>query len=286
MSYLIDFIFISTIFLAISGFRIIRQNEIGVVESFGKFTKILNPGLNWIIPLVQKIYHLDTRIVELQSIVEVKTQDNMFVSLPVKIQLFPAKDKIYNAYYKLENPSEQIKSWILNSIRSITSKMDLQEIYSDKNQIVSVIQGTLTQKLNDFGYTIEDILVDQPTLPETIQHSFNRVLAAQREAEAAKQEGEALRIKIEAQANADANSQKIRAEGMAIARSILARGLDDSIKILKDNNLDANHLILTLVELNRLDVLKDIGSHGNLIIANTNEDKINALLATLKTKNT
>lgn len=263
-------LFILTVIIAcfvISGLRLVQQQQVAIVETLGKFTKTMEPGLHWIIPVVQSVRgRVNMRIQEIKANVEVKTKDNMFVHLPVSIQLAPNPANVEDAYYKLQNAEEQIASWILNSVRSIASSMLLEELFSDKEHIVTEVRTVLVSKLRSFGYTIEGVLVDQPTLPDTIQHSFNRVIGAQRDAEAAKQEGEAIRIKAVAQAEAEAQSQRVRAQGMADAREILAKGLAESMLQLEKNNLDADQAVATLVELNRLDVIREAGNKGNVIL--------------------
>lgn len=265
-------------FLAL-GIRIVKQSNLAIVERMGKFNTVLEPGFNFVIPILDQVVKtMDMKIHEFPNLVQIKTSDNLIVELPIKIQLVPVANQVYKAYYKLSNPSNQITSWILNYVRSITNSMSLQELYEDKNHMVTEIKTILASKLNDFGYEIIDVLVDQPILPEDVEKSFNRVVAAKREAEAAIAEAEAMKIKQNAIAEAEANSQKIRAEGMSQARKILAQGLNDSFALLEQHSIQPQSIIETLIELNRLDVLKDIGSHGNLIVVDTKSSDVNTAL--------
>lgn len=277
----------------IAGFsvKIVKQQDAAVVEWLGKYSRTLGPGLHFIIPVIESIRsRVSLRIQEIKAEVEVKTKDNMFVALPVSIMIVVDAESAANAYYKLEekDPGNQIKTWVLNSVRSIASSMSLQELFSDREHIINQVKEVLSTKLKEYGYQIEDVLVDQPSVPDDVQHSFNRVVAAQREAEAATQEGQAVKVKAIALAEAEAESQRIRAKGMADARATLAEGLNNSVKTLSENHVDAAKVMEVIVDLNRLDVLREVGSKGNMIIVDLKGDKKDseALLALLCKKST
>lgn len=260
-------VLLAAIFIGIGGIRIIKQQDVAIVETFGKYSRTLDAGINWIIPVIQRVSHtVSIRIHEIRASVEVKTSDNMFVQLPVSIMIVPDSQNVANAYYKLQNPNEQVKTWVLNSVRSIASNMTLQDLFSDKEHIVTQVREVISSKLTGYGYNIEAVLVDQPTVSDEVQRSFNRVVAAKRETEAATQEGEAIKIRAIALAEAEAQSQRVRAKGMADAREILAKGLSDSVKILETNDINIEQVVNTLVELNRLDVMREVGNKGNMIL--------------------
>lgn len=272
--------------IVLSSIKVVKQQEVAIVEILGKYSRNLGPGLHFIIPIIEQIRSkVNMKIQEIGAEVEVKTKDNMFVHLPVLIQLSPNPENVEDAFYKLQNPEEQITSWILNSVRSIASNMALEELFSDKEHIVSEVKTVLVKKLNSFGYQIDGVLVDQPSLPEEIQRSFNRVIGAKREAEAATQEGEAIKIKAVAQATAEAESQRVRAKGMADARAILAKGLTESVGELEKNNINAEKAVETLVELNRLDVIREAGNKGNTILFDMNSNNENKEILGLLLKN-
>lgn len=272
--------------IVLSSIKVVKQQEVAIVEILGKYSRNLGPGLHFIIPIIEQIRSkVNMKIQEIGAEVEVKTKDNMFVHLPVLIQLSPNPENVEDAFYKLQNPEEQITSWILNSVRSIASNMALEELFSDKEHIVSEVKTVLVKKLNSFGYQIDGVLVDQPSLPEEIQRSFNRVIGAKREAEAATQEGEAIKIKAVAKATAEAESQRVRAKGMADARAILAKGLTESVGELEKNNINAEKAVETLVELNRLDVIREAGNKGNTILFDMNSNNENKEILGLLLKN-
>jgi len=255
------------LFFAFLGIRIVKQQEVAIVETFGKYSRTLTPGLNWIFPFIQQIAQtLPLRILSIPAHVEIKTADNMFVGLPVTLMFQVEPDRASDAYYKLSKPQEQIKIWVLNALRSITANMELADLFKDRDHLVSMIQSELVNRMNDYGYRIEGVLVDQPTVSPEVQAAFNRVIASQREKEAAAQDTEAKRIRIIGEARAEAESQLLRAQGLAQARKILAQGLSEAMKTATDSGVNEHDVMTLLMETNRLDTIKSAAEHGKLVV--------------------
>lgn len=253
--------------LGILGIRIINQQTVAVVETLGRFSRTLEPGLNWIFFPFQRVAGLlSLRIDEVQSTVEVKTSDNMFVSLPVSLMIRVTPDRASDAWYKLQNASGQISTWVLNTIRAIAASMTLEDLFKDRDHLVTQVENALSEKLAEFGYVLEAVLVDQPSVSHDVQASFNRVVAAKREREAAEQEAEAQRIKTVRQAEAEAEAQRARAKGLADSRKLLAEGLRESLADFEKYNVNSSEALTVLLETNRIDAMRDIGKHGNLLV--------------------
>lgn len=247
--------------------RIVQQQTVKVVETFGKFARTLEPGLNFIFVPFQSIAGaVDLRIIEVRSEVNIKTKDNVFVELPVNIQLRVDPAKVSEAFYKLADPHTQISTWVLNAIRSISSNMLLEDMFQDRTKIVSEVTSQLADKLSGYGYILEAVLIDQPTVSGPVQESFNRVVAAKRLAEAAEQEGKAEKIRLVAVAEAEAEAQRQRAKGLADARQTLAEGIVASMVKFEEKGVTAVEAINTLTEVNRIDALREVGKHGNTIL--------------------
>ena len=263
-----SFILISVLIgLALSGIRVIDQQTLAIVETFGKFSRVLSPGLNWIIPGVQRIARtMELRVQELSAEVEVKTRDNMFVSLPVAIMVRVIPERASDAYYQLANPQEQVKTWVLNTLRSSTAAMTLMNMYEDRDELAQEMQNSLAERMGTYGYEIVSVLIDQPTVSEEVQHAFNSVIASERKREAAVQEAEAKRILIVGEARAEAESQQLRAEGLARARSVLAASLTEAIAQAKGSGIGENDIMYLLLETNRLDTVKYASEKGKLVL--------------------
>lgn len=253
--------------ILLSGLRIIDQQTLAIVETFGKFSRLLHPGLNWIIPGIQSIARtMDLRVQELSAQVEVKTRDNMFVALPVAIMVRIIPERAAEAYYQLSAPQEQVKTWVLNTLRSSTAAMTLMNMYEDRDELAQAMQASLAERMGAYGYEIVSVLIDQPTVSAEVQHAFNSVIASERKREAAVQEAEAKRILIVGEARAEAESQQLRAEGLARARSVLAASLTEAIAQAKGSGISENDIMYLLLETNRLDTVKYASEKGKLVL--------------------
>lgn len=189
------FLFFTVLFACVfAGIRVVNQQTILVIETFGKFSRTLKPGINYIFFPVQRVAGaISLKIESIKAQIEIKTSDNQFVHLPVDLMLVVNEDCAQDAFYKLSDAEQQIRSWVLNTVRSTAAGMTLKELYNDKDTIIVGVRNALEQKLREFGFRIESVLVDQPVVSEKVQESFNRVVSAEREKEAAVHEGEAIR---------------------------------------------------------------------------------------------
>ncbi|OJW46240.1 MAG: membrane protease subunit, stomatin/prohibitin [Candidatus Accumulibacter sp. 66-26] len=266
--------------------HIVGQQTLIVVETLGKFAGILEPGLNLIVfPFQRPVGKLTLKIKEIKTRVEVKTADNMFVALPVNLMVQVSVDRASEAWYKLSNPEQQISSWILNAIRGIAAGMTLEDLFKDRDHLVGQVEKDLSAKLADFGYILSAVLVDQPTVSDDVQASFNRVVTAKREREAAEQEAEAMRIKTVRQAEAEADAQRARAKGLADSRKLLADGLRVSLAEFEKCSVSSSEALAVLLETNRIDAMRDVSKHGNLILMGMGGETSTAPLLGLTARN-
>lgn len=253
------------VMIAVAGIRIVEQQTVVIVQFLGRYSTTLEAGINWIfVPFQLPAGKLSLKIESVPATVEVKTSDNMFVSLPVNLMIQVEPQNAKDAFYKLQKPHEQVRSWVLNTVRSIAATMTLEDMFNDREKVVNEVRGLLTAKLSEFGYRLEGVLIDQPTVSQEVQASFNRVVAATREKEAALQEGEAVKIRIVKQAEAEADAQRERAKGLADSRRILAIGLQESLNGF--DKIPQNLALALLIETNRIDAVREASKHGNLVL--------------------
>ncbi len=264
---LIFFLLILLLVAIAAGVRTVHQQTVAVVETFGKYSRTLNPGLNVIIPFVQQVVSvISLRVQEIKSEVEVKTQDNMFVKLPVALMIKVRPENAADSYYKLQSPETQLSTWVLNTLRGLSATRTLTELFEDRGQLVAGVQHALDDLLAAYGWEVVNVLVDQPSVSHDVQAAFNRVVSSRREREAAEQEAEAKRIRIIGEARAEAESQTLRAEGLAAARRILAIALTDAVVTAKNAGISEQDTLTLLLETNRLDTIKYAAEHGKLVL--------------------
>ena len=145
MEFLLIPIVILAVILLILSIVIVPQQTMGVIERLGKFSRILGPGLNFKIPIIERVAGKESiRIRQLDVPVETKTQDNVFVNLGVSIQFLAISDKIFDAFYKLTDVNQQITSYVYDVVRAEVPKKTLDEVFESKDVIAQTIKAELT----------------------------------------------------------------------------------------------------------------------------------------------
>ncbi len=267
--------------LIASGFFIVKQQTIAVVERFGKFAKDYNAGFNFKIPIIDKIAgRVSLRIQQLDVIVETKTQDDVFVHLKISVQFQIQRDHVYNAFYKLQNPHEQITAFIFDTVRAEVPKMRLDDVFVKKEEIAVAIQRELKQAMLDYGYDIVKALVTDIDPDENVKIAMNRINAAEREKVAAQHEGDAQRILIVELAKAEAESKRLQGKGIADQRREIARGLEESVDVLNRAGINSQEASALIVITQHYDTLQSIGAdtNSNLILLPNNPNAASSML--------
>jgi regulator of protease activity HflC (stomatin/prohibitin superfamily) len=263
---------------------IVRGKTAAILETLGKpHINAMSPGFHikfpWPITIVVGRVNLATR--QIDADVDVKTKDNAFMNVPVSVQ-YRASDNLrgaVRAYYELDNPEQQIRSYILNNARQSVSKMDMSDLYSNRDNIEKQVQSELEEKFEYFGFHIENVLVDQPQPSKDVQQSFNRVIASIREREAAQNFAEAERIRMVGVAQAEAESKKLQGQGVADMRREMAKGMKEAMSTIKDSGVEQKDALKFIIDATRLDTLESASKYGSLIIMDT--DKQNNIADTV-----
>jgi len=261
-------IFLGLIIL-ISSFFIVKQQTAGVIERFGRFNSIRHSGLQLKIPLVDRIAgKLSLKIQQLDVIVETKTLDDVFVRLKVSVQYKVIRDKVYDAFYKLDYPHDQITSYVFDVVRAEVPKMKLDDVFVKKDDIAIAVKSELNDAMSDYGYDIIKTLVTDIDPDSQVKAAMNRINAAEREKIAAQYEGDAARILIVEKAKAEAESKRLQGQGIADQRREIARGLEESVEVLNKVGINSQEASALIVVTQHYDTLQSIGeeTNSNLIL--------------------
>ncbi len=268
-----QFIFIPIIFFSliilISSFFIVKQQTATVIERFGKFQSIRQSGLQMKIPLVDRIAgRLSLKIQQLDVIIETKTLDDVFVRLKVSVQYMVVKDNVYDAFYKLEYPHDQITSFVFDVVRAEVPKMKLDDVFVKKDDIAIAVKRDLQEYMSDYGYDIIKTLVTDIDPDAQVKAAMNRINASEREKIAAQFEGDAARILIVEKAKAEAESKRLQGQGIADQRREIARGLEESVEVLNKVGINSQEASALIVVTQHYDTLQAIGgeTNSNLIL--------------------
>ncbi len=288
---LIPFIFIG-LFLVPLIFFIVKQQTAVIIERFGRYQSIRHSGLHLKIPLVDRIAgRLSLKIQQLDVIVETKTLDDVFVKLKVSVQYKVIKDKVYEAFYKLDYPHDQITSYVFDVVRAEVPKMKLDDVFVKKDDIAIAVKTELNDAMLNYGYDIIKTLVTDIDPDAQVKAAMNRINASEREKVAAQYEGDAARILIVEKAKAEAESKRLQGQGIADQRREIARGLEESVEVLNKVGINSQEASALIVVTQHYDTLQAIGeeTNSNLILLpnspQAGSDMLNNMVASFTASN-
>ncbi len=284
-------VFFSFIIL-IGAFFIVRQQTAAVIERFGRYQSIRQSGLQMKIPVVDRIAgRLSLKIQQLDVIVETKTLDDVFVKLKVSVQYLVIKEKVYDAFYKLEYPHDQITSFVFDVVRAEVPKMKLDDVFVKKDDIAIAVKRELQEYMLEYGYDIIKTLVTDIDPDSQVKAAMNRINAAEREKIAAQFEGDAQRILIVEKAKAEAESKRLQGQGIADQRREIARGLEESVEVLNKVGINSQEASALIVVTQHYDTLQSIGEETNtnlILLPNSPQagsDMLNNMVASFTASN-
>jgi|TARA_B110000914_G_scaffold91962_2_gene80910 regulator of protease activity HflC (stomatin/prohibitin superfamily) len=253
-----------TVLIILSGVFIVKQQTSALVERFGRFLAVRPPGLHIKIPFVDKISgRLSLRILQLDVIVETKTKDDVFVKLKVSVQYKVIEDKVFDAFYKLDFPQDQITSYVFDVVRAEVPKMILDDVFEKKDEIANAVKSELNEAMSSYGYNIIKTLVTDIDPDAEVKTAMNKINAAERQKVAAQYEGDAARILIVEKAKAEAESKRLQGRGIADQRREIARGLEESVDVLNNVGINSQEASALIVVTQHYDTLQSIGSETN-----------------------
>ena len=242
----------------------VKQQTAAIIERFGKFQSIRHSGLQIKIPIIDRIIgRISLRILQLDVTVETKTSDNVFVKLKVSVQYKVIKDKVYEAFYKLDFPQDQITSYVFDVVRAVVPKMKLDDVFEKKDEIANSVKGELNDAMTNYGYDIIRALVTDIDPDTEVKAAMNKINAAERKKVAAQYEGDAERIRIVEKAKAEAESKRLQGQGIADQRREIARGLEESVDVLNKVGINSQEASALIVVTQHYDTLQAVGENTN-----------------------
>lgn len=253
------------IFTFFGGFFTVTQAEMAVIQRLGKFARVAGPGLNFKMPWIEKVAgKLNMKVQQFRVEVETKTKDNVFVKVLVSVQYQVLAEKVYAAFYRLQNPQEQITSYVFDSVRSQVPKLLVDEVFEQKDNIANAVKQELASVMTDFGYTIIKALVIDVMPDDKVKSAMNDINAAQREQVAATARGEAEKILKVKQAEAEAESKALQGKGIADQRKAIISGLRESVEAFKESveGASARDVMALVLMTQYFDTLKEIGAQA------------------------
>lgn len=285
-------IIVLAVFFLLASIFTVRQQTAAVIERFGKFSSIRQSGFQLKIPVVDRVAgKLNLRIQQLDVIIETKTKDNVFVKMKVSVQFKVIQEKVYEAFYKLEYPHDQITSYVFDVVRAEVPKLKLDDVFERKDDIAVAVKRELNEAMTTYGYDIINTLITDIDPDIQVKNAMNRINAADREKTAAEYEAEAGRIRIVAKAKAEAESKRLQGQGIADQRREIARGLVESVDVLNKVGINSQEASALIVVTQHYDTLQAIGADANsnlILLPNSPQagsDMLNNMVASFTASN-
>jgi regulator of protease activity HflC (stomatin/prohibitin superfamily) len=253
------------ILLIVLAIFVVRQQTFAVLERWGKFNRVVGPGIHAKVPIMDRVAgKVSIRVQELNVSIKTKTNDNVFVDLLIAVQYFvDGEDKVWDAFYRLTNPQAQMESWIFDNVRAKVPGMILDSVFENKEEIAKEIEESLSARLSEYGYKLVRALVNDIQPDKGVADAMNEINRQQRLRVAAEHEGEAKKIIVIKEAEADARSKELSGEGIAKQRIAIVAGLRESVKDASDAlGVNAEGVMTLVLMTQYYDMLTDVGKNS------------------------
>ncbi len=243
-------------------FFTVQQQERAIVERFGKFVRVAGPGLQRKTPFVERVAgRMTLQVEQLNSDIETKTKDNVFVhvNLAVQYKVGANPQQVQDAFYKLEDPEVQMKSYAFDVVRSHIPSMNLDEAYADADTIAMHIQDTLHRQMAEYGYEVVKALITNIEPDQRVKDAMNNINAAQRNQVAAGAQGDAQKTLAVKKAEGERETMRLQGEGVAAERQAIAEGLRESLEIIAQQGLDPREAMALVALTQYTDMIRALG---------------------------
>jgi regulator of protease activity HflC (stomatin/prohibitin superfamily) len=289
------------ILIVLSGLVTVQQGTVAVVTMFGKYQRILNPGLNFKIPVLESIYRrISTQNKSIELDFQAITQDQAnvyFKAMLLYSVINNTEETLKNVAFKFVNDRDFMTALIRTiegSIRGFVATKKQSEILSLRNEIVESVKHNIDDVLEQWGYHLQDLALNDITFDEAITKSMAQVVASSNLKAAAENEGQALLITKTKAAEAEGNAIKISAEaekiaaqmrgqGIALFRKEVAKGMSEAANEMKTADLDSSFLLFSMWT----EAIKNFATDGtgNVIFLDGSTDGMNKTLKEMMAMN-
>lgn len=259
---LLGFLFLVALGTILGSFFTVNTAQAAIVTRFGRFLRVAEAGLNWKVPYIDSVAAMmSMRVNQITLTVETKTKDNVFVTIPISVQNHIRPEKVFDAYYKLSDPTAQIKSYVEQVILGHVPGMTLDDVFASQSSIAAAVKKELDVDMAGFGYEIVNVLVTDIIPDPKVKSAMNDINAAQREQVAATARGEAEKILVVKKAEAEAESKALQGQGIANQRKAIVEGLQVSIEQFQKvvEGASAKEVMQLVMVTQYFDTLKAIG---------------------------
>jgi len=240
----------------------ISTAEVGVIERFGKYERLASPGLGCACLCVDHLVgRMSYRVQQLDVRVETKTLDNVFITAVVSIQYQILKEKAYEAFYALTNPTQQITAHVFDVIRAELPNLELDEVFEAKETLALTVKNALSATMGQYGYQILQALITDLDPDQKVKNAMNEINSSKRLKFAVAERAEGDKILKVKSAEAEAEAKYLSGVGVAKQRKAIVDGLRSSIVDFSDGVDDTSSKdVMDLLLLTQyFDTIRDVG---------------------------
>eukprot|EP00594_Rhizosolenia_setigera_P009452 CAMPEP_0178969024 /NCGR_PEP_ID=MMETSP0789-20121207/18598_1 /TAXON_ID=3005 /ORGANISM="Rhizosolenia setigera, Strain CCMP 1694" /LENGTH=277 /DNA_ID=CAMNT_0020655055 /DNA_START=218 /DNA_END=1051 /DNA_ORIENTATION=+ len=251
--------------MCIPCFFTVSTSEAAIIERLGKYERTVDPGLQCVIyPYESIVGKLSFRVQQIDVRVETKTLDNVFLTATVSVQYQILKESVYDAFYSLTNPRQQITAHIYDVMRAELPTLELDAVFEAKEDLALAVKQALTQTMSTYGYQILNALITDLDPDNKVKNAMNEINSSKRLKYAVAERAEGEKILQVKSAEAEAEAKYLSGVGVAKQRKAIVDGLRTSItdwsSVDGANSKDVMDLLLLT---QYFDMVKDVGSKPN-----------------------
>ncbi len=262
--YFVLIIFVAAILIILTSVQTVQQGTVSVITVFGKYKRIMQPGLNLKIPIIEQVYKrisIQNRSVELEFQAVTIDQANVYFKSMLLFSVMDQEDdtiqRVAFKFFSEKDLMQALIRTIEGSIRAFVASKKQAEVLASRKEIVDFVKDQIDHTLSTWGYHLQDLQINDITFDQAIIESMSKVVASNNLKAAAENEGQALLITKTKAAEAEGNAIKIsaeaekqaallRGEGVALFRQAVAKGMSNAAEEMKQANLDTNVILFSM----------------------------------------
>jgi len=262
--YIVLIIFVAASLIILSSVQTVQQGTVSVITVFGKYKRIMQPGLNLKIPIIEQVYKrisIQNRSVELEFQAVTIDQANVYFKSMLLFSVMDQEDdtiqRVAFKFFSEKDLMQALIRTIEGSIRAFVASKKQAEVLASRKEIVDFVKDQIDHTLSTWGYHLQDLQINDITFDQAIIESMSKVVASNNLKAAAENEGQALLITKTKAAEAEGNAIKIsaeaekqaallRGEGVALFRQAVAKGMSNAAEEMKQANLDTNVILFSM----------------------------------------
>mmetsp|Transcript_6424 Transcript_6424/g.15939 ORF Transcript_6424/g.15939 Transcript_6424/m.15939 type:complete len:281 (+) Transcript_6424:116-958(+) len=248
--------------MCIPCFFTISTSEVGLIEQWGRYKRLAQPGLGLIFcPMEQLVGRLSFRVQQIDVRVETKTKDNVFLTAVVSVQYQVLRENVFEAFYALTNPAQQITAHVYDVMRATLPTLELDEAFEAKEELATSVKNALSDSFTSYGYQILQTLITDLDPDQRVKNAMNEINSSKRLKFAVAERAEGDKILQVKSAEAGAEALYLSGVGVSRQRKAIVDGLRSSIvEFSGHTSADTKDVMDLLLLTQYFDMIRDVGS--------------------------